>query len=375
MNIESTINQGREKLTKKLWFQIGIGVTLALIIIRMFIEVQDIFSPLVVIGQTVFLPLMLGGVLFYLTKPALNFLESRKWPRWTSILAIFIAIGCTIWLFTVMISPMITEQMNALVKDAPELMQGFENMVDYIVDQKKHLPLFVEQPIDNLSLRVNDMAQGFGTWAIGLIQSFLRGVFLLVLVPFFLLYILKDHEKFAPFVASFFRGERKTWIRKTLVDIDITLKSYIQGQLFVSLAVGIMLLIGYLIIGLEYALLLATFGLIMNVIPFIGPFISVIPALIIGFIQEPEKAIYVAIIMLIAQQIESNLISPNVMGKVLHIHPLTIITIILAAGNIAGLWGVILAIPTYGVIKVIMKNVYARGSEIKEAANATVEGE
>ncbi|WP_019415709.1 AI-2E family transporter [Paenisporosarcina sp. TG20] len=362
-------------MTKKLWFQIGIGISLALIIIRLFIEVKDIFSPLVVIGQTIFLPLLLGGVLFYLTKPALKFFESKKVPKWTSILAIFIVLGLIVWLFTAMISPMITKQINALAQDAPELMQGFEDMVDFIVDQKKHLPLFVEQPIDNLTSRVNDMAQGFGTWMIGIIQSFLRGVFLLVLVPFFLLYLLKDHEKFAPFVASFFRGERKTWIRKTLVDIDITLRSYIQGQLIVSFAVGVMLLIGYLIIGLEYALLLATFGLMMNVIPFIGPFISVIPALIIGFIQEPEKAIYVAIIMLVAQQIESNLISPNVMGKVLDIHPLTIITIILAAGNIAGFWGIILAVPTYAVIKVIMKNVYARGSEIKEAANATVEEE
>jgi len=107
----------------------------------------------------------------------------------------------------------------------------------------------------------------------------------------------------------------------------------------------------------------------------LGPFIAVVPALVIGFVQEPQMALYVGIIMLIAQQIESNLISPNVMGKALDIHPLTVITIILAAGNIAGLWGIILAIPTYAIIKTILKNVYARRFEIKEAANSTVDEE
>ena len=171
---------------------------------------------------------------------------------------------------------------------------------------------------------------------------------------------------------NFLKGEKKTWVRKTLSDINDTLRSYIQGQLFVSFLVGVMLLIGYLAIGLEYALLLALFGMMMNVIPFLGPYIAVVPAIIIALIQEPKMAIYVAIIMLVSQQIESNFITPNVMGKSLDIHPLTVITIILAAGNIAGLWGIILAIPTYAVIKTILKNIYAHREVIKDAATKSI---
>ena len=360
-------------MTKKLWFQVGVGLLLALVIIRMFMEVKGIFSPLLIIGQTIFLPLLIGGVLFYLTRPLLKFLESKGWARWTSILAIFATIGLALWFFSSMIGPAVTDQVNALVEDAPEITKDVENMVDYVINQKDRLPEAIEKSIDDQSERVNDIAMGFGSWVVTFIQSFFQGLFLLVLVPFFLVYLLKDHEKFAPFIAGFFKGERKTWIRKTLVDIDITLKSYIQGQLLVSFAVGIMLLIGYLIIGLDYALLLAIFGMFMNVIPFLGPYISVIPALIIGFVQEPQLALYVAIIMLVAQQIESNLISPNVMGKALDIHPLTVITVILAAGNIAGLWGIILAIPTYAIIKTIIKNIYAHRVEIRDAATSTVD--
>jgi len=362
-------------VTKKLWFQVGVGVLLTLVIIRMFIEVSGIFSPLVIIGQTIFLPLLLGGVLFYLSRPLLNFVESRGWKRWTGILAIFVTVGLLLWFISSMVGPAITKQVNALVKDAPTITQDVEKMVDFALDQKNRLPEAIEKSIDDQSERISAIAKGFGNWVVVFVQSLAQGIFALVLVPFFLFYILKDHEKFAPFIAGFFKGEQKTWIRKTLVDIDGTLKAYIQGQLLVSLAVGIMLLIGYLIIGLDYALLLALFGMFTNIIPFLGPFIAVVPALVIGFVQEPQLALYVAIIMLVAQQIESNLISPNVMGKALDIHPLTVITIILAAGNIAGLWGIILAIPTYAIIKTILKNIYARRTEIKEAATSTVEDE
>ena len=116
--------------------------------------------------------------------------------------------------------------------------------------------------------------------------------------------------------------------------------------------------IGYIIIGLEYSLLLVIFAFFMNVIPFIGPWIAFAPALIIGFFKIHMMVIWVGVVTLVAQQIESNLITPNVMGKTLDIHPLTVITVILAAGNIAGFLGILLAIPTYAVGKAIVENIY-----------------
>ncbi|MEK5205526.1 AI-2E family transporter [Psychrobacillus sp. FSL H8-0510] len=359
-------------MTKKLWFQTGVAILLTLVIIRMFMEVKSIFSPLLIIGQTIFLPLLLGGVLFYLSRPLLKWLESVKFPRWASILSVFAVIGLIGWLFYALIGPPITEQVNELVENTPEIIEDVEEVTKYALSQKDLLPETLQDTVDDATGKINDIAVSAGSLLFKFIQSVFQGIFVLVLVPFFLVYMLKDHEKFAPFVSSFAKGEKKTWIRKTLADIDDTLRSYIQGQLFVSFLVGLMLLIGYFAIGLEYALLLAIFGMMMNVIPFLGPYISVIPAIIIALTQEPKLAIYVAIIMLVAQQIESNFITPNVMGKSLDIHPLTVITVILAAGNIAGLWGIILAIPTYAVIKVILKNIYANRVGIKDAATKSV---
>ena len=120
------------------------------------------------------------------------------------------------------------------------------------------------------------------------LQSFFQAMFLLVLVPFFFIFMLKDHEKFAPNIYNLFSGERREWVKKTLGDIDNVLRSYIQGQFLISTILAILIFIGYKILGLEYTLLLAIFALFMNLIPFIGPWIAVAPALIIAYLEEPK---------------------------------------------------------------------------------------
>lgn len=359
-------------MTNKLWFQVAIGVILVLVIIRLFIEVQAIFDPLFIIAQTIFVPLLLGGVLFYLSRPLLRFLQKRNFPRWSGVLIVLLLIVLVFYLLYAMIGPVVSDQVNSLVENAPAIIEDVEEYTMYWFNQRDRLPDSIEEQINGLQGKVGEWAGNIGSWILSFIGSFISGVITLVLVPFFLIYLLLDHDKFAPFIAKFFKGERKTWIRKTLSDIDETLQAYIQGQLFVSFLVGIMLLIGYLIIGLDYALLLALIGMATNVIPFLGPYLAVIPAIIIALVQDPIMAVYVGIIMLIAQQIESNLITPNVMGNALDVHPLTVITLILAAGNIAGLWGIILAIPVYGVIKTIVSNIYARRQDIRETATKEV---
>ncbi|MFS0576899.1 AI-2E family transporter [Sporosarcina sp. 179-K 3D1 HS] len=359
-------------MTKKLWFQVGVGILLALLIIKYFMEIMGIFAPIVIIAKAIFLPLLLGGVLYYVTEPIQRFLENKKVPRWASILSILVGLALIIWGFIAIIGPPVTQQVNTLVENAPAIAKEVEHIKDVALQQKEDLPPNLQESINSAADSVQSVAVKFGKWIVQFLQSFFQAMFLLVLVPFFFIFMLKDHEKLAPFIYNFFSGERREWVRKTLHDIDHVLRSYIQGQFLISTLLAILIFVGYLIIGLEYALLLAIFNLFMNLIPFIGPWIGVAPALVIAMIQEPKLVIGVAIVTLIAQQVESNLITPNVMGKTLDIHPLTVITVILAAGNIAGFLGIILAIPTYAVGKAIVKNIYARRKEIKQAATKTV---
>ncbi|MEC1177960.1 AI-2E family transporter [Metasolibacillus meyeri] len=358
-------------MTKKLWFQVGIGLLLSLLIVKYFMEIRTLFKPLVIILKTVFIPLLLGGVLYYVTEPIQRFVERRGVPRWGSLIIIVVLLVAGISGFLFLIGTPISKQVNNLVASAPYIGEKIQEATDYVTN-KDHWPPQVEEFVNNLTDSIQDIAVTGSKMIVTLVSGAVSATFTLILVPFFFIFMLKDHEKFAPRIYSLFSGERRTWIQKTLVDIDSVLRSYVQGQVLISFLLATMMFIGYLILRLDYALLLAILAFFMNMIPFIGPWISLVPALIIALIQKPILVIGVLAVTLIAQQIESNLITPNVMGKSLDIHPLTVITIILAAGNIAGFIGILIAIPTYAVIKVVVKNIYEQRTKIKDAATKTL---
>lgn len=368
MNINYWIKKDGEFMTKKLWFQIGVGILLSLIILKFVVDVKWVFSPLLIVGKTIFMPILIAGVLFYISKPLQSLLEKRKVPRWGSIGVIFALLIALFWVAFSIIGPPIVDQVNNLTINLPSFINETNRLVISLLEQAGDLPGWLNDGVKSITDSLNSIALNFGKWFVQFFQSVLQGAFVIVLVPFFLLFMLKDHEKFLPFVTGFFTGKKKEWVSKTLKDIDDVLSLYIQGQILIAFILAILLFIGYSIIDLNFALLLAVFALFMNVIPFFGPWIAFVPALIIGFFQDPVLAIWVAVITLIAQQTDSNLITPNVMGKTLHIHPLTIITVLLAAGNIAGFIGILLAIPAYAVIKAIVSNIYDRRKEIRDAA-------
>ncbi len=143
-----------------------------------------------------------------------------------------------------------------------------------------------------------------------------------------------------------------------LVKMSDTIAKYISGQVIECLFVGTFSAIGYGLVGIPYALLIGMFAGITNIIPYLGPYIGLVPAIFIALSMSFKEVILVIVVCVVVQQIDGNLVYPNVIGKTLDIHPLTIIMILLAAGNIAGLLGMILAIPLYAVSKVVVTYVY-----------------
>lgn len=366
------IKGSAERVTRKVWFQVGVGILLTLLILKYFIEIRWIFTPFVLILKAIFVPLLLGGVLYYVTEPIQRFLEKRKWPRWASILTIVVGLIAMMVGFAWIIGNPIATQLNNLVKNAPMIGASIQDATDYVFSNKDKLPPQVTQFIDHLANSIQDIAVVASKWLVSFIQSIVSVSLLAILIPFFFVFMLKDHEKFAPSIYKYFSGERREWVKKTLSEIDDVLRSYIQGQLQISFLLALILYVGYLLIDLEYSLLLVIFAFFMNMIPFIGPWIALAPAVIVAVIQDPMLVVWVCIVTLIAQQIDSNFITPNVMGKSLDIHPLTVITIILAAGNIAGFVGIIIAVPFYAVLKVIVSNIYDKRMAIKKKATKSV---
>ncbi|MFJ6209021.1 AI-2E family transporter [Lysinibacillus sp. NPDC092081] len=359
-------------MTRKVWFQVGVGVLLVLLVIKYFIEIHWIFSPLVIILKAIFVPLLLGGVLYYVTEPIQRFLEKRKFPRWASILTIIIGLIALVGGFGWIVGNPIAVQVNNLVKNVPQISASIQDAADYVLRNKDNFPPQLKDFIDNMANSVQHIAVVASKGLVSFLQSVVSVSLLAILIPFFFIFMLKDHEKFAPSVYKYFSGERREWVKKTLSEIDDVLRSYIQGQLQISFLLALIMYVGYLIIGLEYSLLLVIFAFFMNMIPFIGPWIAFTPALIVAVVQDPVLVVGVSVVTLVAQQIDSNFITPNVMGKTLDIHPLTVITVILAAGNIAGFIGIIIAVPFYAVLKVVASNIYDERNVIKKKATKSV---
>ncbi len=359
-------------MTKKVWFQVGIGILIALLIIKYVVEIHWIFNPIFIIIKTIFIPMLLGGVLYYISEPVQRFMEKKGAPRWASISTIVLLLAGIVTGLLLMIGNPITDQVNKLVKNAPYIGDKIMDAADIVLENKDSLPPQVEEFVDSISNSIQDIAMTGSKYIVSFVRGTVSVTFTLILVPFFFIYMLKDHEKFAPNIYKIFSGERRTWVKETLADIDHVLRNYVQGQVLISLILALMTFIGYIAIGLEYSLLLAIFAFFMNMIPFIGPWISLAPAIVVALIQDPILVVWVCVITLVAQQLESNLITPNIMGKSLDVHPLTVITIVLAAGNIGGFIAIIIAIPTYAVIKAIVKNIYEERKKIKEAATKTV---
>ncbi|MEB7747463.1 AI-2E family transporter [Staphylococcus equorum] len=359
-------------MLNKVWFRTGVALLILFLLIKLVMEVHSVFTPFIVIIQSVLLPLLLSGFLFYVCLPFQKILEKYKVPRWGSITIILIALVIIISSFVGYIAPLIIDQISKLIKQIPALQNEIQSIVNFALDQMERLPADVTDRINNMIKSMSDSATSILSNSLGFVTSFISTMFLLIMVPFFLIYMLKDHERFIPFIARLFKGDRKVFVVELLKDLNETVKSYIQGQVTVSIILGIILYIGYSILGLNYTLLLVMFACLANMIPFLGPWMAFVPAGIIGIIQSPTIFIWVCIITLIAQQLEGNVITPNVMGKSLNIHPLTVIVVILAAGNLGGFVLILVAVPLYAIIKSIVRNVFRYRQQLIEAANSDV---
>ncbi|MFQ3838530.1 lipoteichoic acid biosynthesis protein CozEa [Staphylococcus pseudoxylosus] len=359
-------------MLNKVWFRTGIALLILFLLIKLVMEVHSVFVPFVIIIQSVLLPLLLSGFLFYICLPFQKILEKNKVPRWASITIIFIALFIIIGIIIRFIAPPIAEQIENLINQIPALQHEIQYIINFALDQMERLPADVTDRINKMVQSMSDSTADILSNSFSYLTSFISTLFLLIMVPFFLIYMLKDHERFIPFIAKLFKGDRKVFIVDLLKDLNHTVQSYIQGQVTVSIILGIILYIGYSIIGLNYTLLLVMFACVANMIPFLGPWMAFAPAAIIGIIQSPTTFIWVCIITLVAQQLEGNVITPNVMGKSLNIHPLTIIVVILAAGNLGGFGLILVAVPLYAVIKTIVGNVFQYRQQIIEKANSDV---
>ncbi|WP_107841146.1 AI-2E family transporter [Metasolibacillus meyeri] len=342
-------------------------------VIFIYDKISFIFQPLRVLFEVVILPGVLGVILYYLTRPFLRLLMKWRIPKIWAILIIYLVIIGALTLSIVLVYPFLRDQFTNLMNEFPAYFMAFvENIVSWLNNSRLNeyfsmINLEYDKMITSLTedvvSQVKDFATGFATSVATGITGFvsaLTGLVLsLVIVPFILFYLLYEGEKMPKFILRNTPPSMRKFVGDVLHDMDKQISSYIQGQILVSICIGAMVTIGFLVIGLEYALLLGVLAMVTSVVPYLGPVIAITPAAIIAIVADsPFMILKLAAVWTIVQLIEGKFISPQIMGKSLSIHPITIIFVLLTAGSLFGVPGVILGLPTYALIKVFVTHIY-----------------
>jgi predicted PurR-regulated permease PerM len=368
VHLEKVNIRKRDKLKKffkeQNYLAVLLGFALLFVNILLLTKISFVFTPFVVFLKTIFFPVLLAGVLFYILHPFVSLLERKGVSRIVSIASIYILVLGLFVFLAVTVIPIIKDQVNALIDNLPYFGHEIERAArkfgesNVIGRMQESLNIDVANIVKDSTMNFTKSLSSVTGNVTGFLSTLTEVVLTFVMVPFILFYLLKDGEQLPNHFLKFISEQRQPAAKRILDDMHYAISSYIRGQIIVSLFIGIMLFIGYLIIGIKYAVLLAVLAMIVNVVPYVGPIIAITPALIIAFIDSPAMILKVIIVMIVVQLAEGKFISPQVMGKKLDIHPITIIFIILTAGNLFGIMGIILAIPGYAILKVLVTHSY-----------------
>lgn len=341
-----------------------VSLVLIGVVIFIFDKVSYIFEPFIIVFNTIVAPILVSLILFYLLNPIINLMERYNIPRLIGIIIVFVAIVGLITLIVNLLIPVIGNQITRLVNNFPTYVDKFNTALDKLT----HFTLLssfyeeIQNGLDSISKKipsvVSDYFDGFGTKLKSFAEAIVNVGVVIVTTPFVLFFMLKDGHKFKDYTTRIIPPKFRKDYHDLLEKMSVQVGSYIQGQIIVSFCIGILLFIGYSIIGLDYGLILASIAAVTSVVPYLGPTIAISPAIIIALITSPWMLLKLVIVWTLVQFFEGHFISPNIMGKTLKIHPLTIIFILLSAGNLLGIVGVILGIPGYAVLKVLVSHIF-----------------
>ena len=349
-------------------------VLLLTIIFFIWRQMGDMITPIVSVVNTILIPFLVGGFLYYITNPLVKFIQDKlKINRMIGILITLSLLFGLIALGVIYLLPILINQLSSLINST----QGLYWEIQSFVNQLSKNPLFrnlnIQSTIQQLNLSYVDILQNILNSVTNSLGSVLSAVvntlMILIMTPIFLVYFLMDGHKLLPMLERTVLKRDKLNISSLLTNLNATVARYISGISIDALIIGALAYIGYSVIGLKYALVFAIFSSLANLIPYVGPSIGLIPMVITYAFTDPQKMVAALIYMLIIQQVDGNILYPRIVGGVMKVHPITIMVLLLLSSNIYGVLGMIVAIPTYSILKEIAKflaNLYDNHKEAQQ---------
>lgn len=311
-------------------------------------------------GRVILAPLFLAIVVIVILNPFVTWLQEKGLPRLVGTTFAFVVFLAAVVLVAIAVLPSVVDQAQALIDEFPQLYDdtasdaanaleslGFENVTvwnyDEIVD-------YLNDP-DNRDTLVS--------LALDRVGSVTSGIFEFVLVflvgPVLAFYFLIDLPNVQKRLLGVVPENRRSEFAHVGNQLNVALGGFLRGQLLVAFIVGIMLSFGYWLIGLNFYLLIGLIGGLLNIVPFLGPWVGgalgVTIALTTGDITTAFWALVVAVVV---QQIDNNFVSPTVLRATVQLHPAVTLLVLILAGAIAGVWGVIIAVPLTASIRILL---------------------
>jgi predicted PurR-regulated permease PerM len=296
-------------------------------------------------------PFLLGILLAYLLYPLVEWLTSKGLPRvYTIFLLYFLFIGGGLWA-VYFIAPSFFKQLEDLSRHISDLMKHYDQFVRAFHKKLAFLPEPMQERID---YRLNRFEK---TIAVRTEEGFLNLMewlskwFLLILSPIISFYLLKNPERVVSTLMKIVPNHHAPRFVFFLRELHNTFGAYIRGQLLVCVMIGTCSAILFWLFHIPYSLLLGFIVGITNIIPYFGAVIGAVPVVFIASMISIKMMIITVCMMILIQFLEGNLISPYVVGKSVHLHPLWILAAVLVGGEAFGIAGLLFAVPSLVVIK------------------------
>lgn len=302
-------------------------------------------------------PIFIGFLLAWLCVPMVNFLQNKKIPRIASCIIIYLGLILIVFLLGWALIPNLVSQIADFAKSLPDIIKELRGFSDRIFDAINN-PIIESSDIKSgiystIEGFANELTTDLPQKLFDLGKVLISGGLNVILGLMIGFYVLYDFDKINLAINNMLPVDWRDDYQDLCSRINDSLRSYVQGLILVMFLVFLTQSIGLTIAGIKAPLLFALFCALTDVIPYFGPYIGAIPAIIVGFTMSPIIGVCVIISIVVVQLLENNFYQPLIMGHTMKLHPVTIMIGLLVFEHFFGILGMIIATPAIACLKVI----------------------
>ena len=284
-----------------------------------------------------------------------SWLQRHKVPRLLGVIFIYLLLLLLLALIVTLIFPPLAEQIKQLATYFPEFMEKIGLSVQEWWGKYK-----LEGNLQTLLDTVGDKLDQAASSVFGTIIDLFGGLISAMIILVISFYLAVQEKGAKRFLVSLTPNEHQSYISDLIERIESKIGGWLRGQLLLMFIIGCLTYIGLYFLGIKYALTLALVAALLEIVPYIGPILAAIPAVILAFFQSPFLALLVILLYIVIQQLENYIIYPQVMKRTVGLNPIVIIIVMLIGAKLVGILGIILAVPVAAAVAEFLKDLQKR---------------